>query len=93
MDRIEKMQLKEKQDYYTKQMVTYLPAIRHTLNITQKQLATRVGLTRQTIISFENRRRPLPWHTYLAFVLFFQQFKISRDFIDRFQLFDASLLV
>ena len=84
--------LKELQTHYAEQMVTYLPAIRQTLNVTQKELAERVGLTRQTIISFENRQRPLPWHTYLALVLYFQQHEISKDFMDRLDLFNSSLL-
>ena len=80
------------QKHYTEQMVIYLPAIRHTLNITQKQLAERVGLTRQTIMSFENRQRPLPWNTYLALILYFQQYEISKDFIEKLNLFDSGLL-
>jgi len=76
----------------TEQMVTYLPAIRHTLNITQRHLGERVGLTRHTIMSFENRQRPLPWHTYLALVLYFQQHEISKDFMVRMELFDSELL-
>ena len=89
---MEKRNLLKMQEHYTKQMVAYLPAIRHTLNITQRQLAERVGLTRQTIISFENRQRPLPWHTYLALVLFFQQHEVSRHFIERLELFNSKLL-
>ena len=89
---MEERRLQELQTHYAEQMVTYLPAIRHTLNITQKQLAEKVGLTRQTIISFENRQRPLPWHTYLALVLFFQQYEISKNFMDKLGLFDSELL-
>lgn len=72
--------------------MTYLPAVRQVLNVAQKELAEKVGLTRQTIISFENRQRPLPWQTYLALVLYFQQYEISKDFMDKLGLFDSSLL-
>jgi len=89
---MEKGGLEKLQMHYAEQMVTYLPAMRHTLNVTQKELAERVGLTRQTIISFETRQRPLPWHTYLALVLYFQQYDISRDFMNKLGLFDSSLL-
>ena len=92
VEAVESRRLKEMQGQYTDKMTTYLPAIRHTLNLTQKQLAEKVGLTRQTIISFENRQRSLPWHTYLALVLYFQQYEISRDFMDRLQLFNPELL-
>lgn len=80
------------QMYYTERLSTYLPVIRKTLRITQEQLAERVGLTRQTIISFEKRQRILPWHTYLALVLYFQQNETSRDFLERFELFDPEIL-
>jgi len=89
---VEQGGIKNLQTRYAEQLVAYLPAIRHTLNITQKELAVEVGLTRQTITSFESRQRPLPWHTYLALVFCFQQHEISKDFIDKIGLFDVELL-
>jgi len=88
----EKRKLKEMQKHYTEQMAVYLPAIRKTLNITQRQLASRIGITRHSIIGYEVHKNPMPWNTYLAMVLYFQQFEISKDFIDRFELFDAEIL-
>ena len=92
MGNVERRNLKEMQKYYTEQMATYLPAIRKTLNITQRQLAVKVGITRHSIIGYEHHKNVIPWNTYLALVLYFQQFEISKDFMDRFELFDSEVL-
>ena len=91
MNSVEKRKFKEMQKHYTEQMAVYLPAIRKTLNITQRQLAAKVGITRHSIIGYEVHKNPMPWNTYLAMVLYFQQFEISKDFMDRFELFDAKV--
>ena len=89
---MKKVEYIEMQKYYIEQMVTYLPAMRQVLKITQKQLAEKIGLTRQTIVSFENRQRPLPWNVYLSLVLFFQQHELSLNMIDKLNLFEAKIL-
>ena len=41
---MEKVEFLETQEYYIKQMITYLPAMRQVLKITQQQLAEKIGL-------------------------------------------------
>ena len=52
--------------------IELLPMLRVRLGLTQEQLGERIGTTRQTIISIENKKNPLTWSLFLAmFFLFF----------------------
>jgi len=80
------------QEKYTEKMITYLPVIRQSLKMTQKQLATKLGVSRQTIVVFENRKQTLPWSVYLALVFLFQQYEISKDLLDKLELFSIEFV-
>lgn len=54
-----------------KNMVENLPILRSKLNISQEQLANLLGVTRQTISSFESGQRKMTWSVFLALVLIF----------------------
>lgn len=54
-----------------KNMCNNLPVFRTKLNISQEDLADRLGVTRQSISAFESGQRKLTWSVFLALVLIF----------------------
>jgi len=76
------------QQDYIDRMVKSLPVLRASIRITQKELAQRIGITRQSMMAIETRKRPLQWATYLALVLVFQQSKDSMQLLSSLSLFD-----
>lgn len=80
------------QDEYIDRMVKNLPVLRASMRITQKELAQKIGITRQSMMNIETRRRPLQWSTYLALVLVFQQSEDSRKLLESLKLFDSKII-
>ena len=52
-------------------MADNMPMLRMKLGITQEEIAEIIGVSRHTIISIENKKRPMTWNTYLSLVLVF----------------------
>lgn len=48
-----------------------LSILRSKLNISQEELAGLLGVTRQTISSFESGQRKMTWSVFLALILIF----------------------
>ena len=55
----------------TEKMAENLPMLRTKLGFTQEDIAQRIGVSRHTVISMENKKRPMTWNTYLSLILFF----------------------
>ncbi len=89
---MEKEPLTQKQEEYIEKMVKHLPVLRTSIRITQKDLAKKIGVTRQSMMLIETRRRPLQWSTYLALVFVFQQFDDTKILIDSLEIYDAEIL-
>lgn len=89
---MEKEPLTQKQEEYIEKMVKHLPVLRTSIRITQKDLAKKIGVTRQSMMLIETRRRPLQWSTYLALVFVFQQFDDTKILLDSLEIYDAQLL-
>jgi transcriptional regulator with XRE-family HTH domain len=73
-------------------MVAYLPLLRKSLGITQNGLAKKLGVTRTTVMTFESRKRPLLFPTYLALVTVFMAHEDSRKIMEAFELFDREFI-
>lgn len=52
-------------------MAENLSILRSKLNLSQEELAHILGVTRQTISSFESGQREMTWSVFLALVLIF----------------------
>lgn len=63
-------------DYKRKQLIarmTYdLPVLRARLRISQEELATKIGVSRQTYNAIETGKKEMPWTTFMALVAVFQ---------------------
>lgn len=65
---------KEK-DILIMNMVDNLPTLRKRLDMTQADLASRIGIGRSSLTSIENRKRPMTWNTFLSLILIFTKNK------------------
>jgi DNA-binding XRE family transcriptional regulator len=61
----------EKRELLEKNMAKALPVLRARLNMTQAELADRIGITRQTLIKLEAEKAPVSWISFLALYTFF----------------------
>jgi len=50
-----------------------LSTIRAKTNISQDELASKLGITRQTITAIETKRRVMQWSTFVILLLFFSR--------------------
>ena len=71
------------QDEYIDNLIKNLPVLRAATRMTQAQLADKVGVSRQTIVAIETRKRLMPWTLYLAIMFVFQQHEESKELLDR----------
>ncbi len=70
-----------KESYICK-MVQTLPALRAKLNMTQAELAERMGVTRQTLTALENGSRPMSWSNFLALCFIFESNSETQAMLD-----------
>jgi DNA-binding XRE family transcriptional regulator len=77
---------------YIERMLKNLPALRASIGLTQEQLGKKLGMSRQTIVAIETRKRPLPWDLYLAMVCVFQQYEESQILLNSFELFNGEFV-
>ena len=52
-------------------MTDNLPMLRTRLGMTQEELADKIGVSRSTVISIENKKRDMTWNTFLSLMLLF----------------------
>lgn len=62
---------KDEKNALMKTMAENLPILRSKLNLSQEELAILLGVTRQTISSFESNQRKMTWSAFLALILIF----------------------
>lgn len=62
---------KDEKSALMKAMADNLPILRSKLNLSQEELAVLLGVTRQTISSFESNQRKMTWSVFLALILIF----------------------
>lgn len=85
----EKKEMVAMQDEFIDAMINNLPVLRASTGMTQAQLAGKVGVSRQTIVAIETRKRSMPWTLYLALVCVFQQYEESKKLLETFDLFET----
>lgn len=63
-----------KREILKNNMVKALPVLRTRLNMTQDELAKRIGITRQTLIKIEAGKTSISWITFLALYVYFNSY-------------------
>ena len=64
-----------------KNMSDNLVALRTLLHLTQAQLAEIMGVTRQTLVSYETGKRIMTWNTFLSLMFIFSQKRETRELL------------
>ena len=72
-----------KQDLMEK-MAENLPLFRKVLKLSQEDLAQILGISRFTVMLYENKRRPMTWSTFLALVCIFEKHPKTAILLDDF---------
>lgn len=62
---------KKQQLFFIKTLTAELPALRAKVGVSQSEIASLIGVSRQTYSSIECGKRLMSWSTYLSLVLFF----------------------
>lgn len=74
-------------------MIKNLPILRASVDLTQAQLAKKIGVSRQTMVAYETRKRFLPWSLYLAIICVLEQYEESQKLLDKLELLSLEFIV
>ena len=64
------------------QLINELPVLRARLNLSQEDVADRIGVSRQTYNSIESKRRNMTWNTSIALTTLFASNEKTRQMIE-----------
>lgn len=80
-----------RKEQLTDNMVSNLPVLRKALGVSQEGLANMIGLNRSTVAAIENRKRKLPWDTFLALLLVFTKNKETDRLLNAMEIYTDEL--
>lgn len=66
-----------------REITPFLPVLRSSIDVSQAEVACRIGISRQTYCAIEQGKRPMSWNTFLSLFLLFQTSKGSRALLER----------
>jgi DNA-binding XRE family transcriptional regulator len=72
-------------------MAENLKVLRNKLDLTQDELAGKVGISRQTLVNIENKRRDISWNTFVALITVFRAESSTSDLLDHFGIYTTEL--
>lgn len=82
---------KDEKENLATQLAIELPALRGKVGASQEEIASAVGISRQTYSAYENRTRPIPWSLYLALLFYFDYIPSTHYMIRQLELFPNEL--
>lgn len=72
-------------------LIKNLPTLRTMLHFSQSDLADRIGVTRQQIVSLETQKRRMTWMTFLAILFVFSENQETRLLLETFGIYTSDL--
>lgn len=78
-------------DELIKNMTENLPVLRAKLGITQEDLAEKIGISRSTIVSIENKKREMTWNTFLSLILVFTKNEDTNKLLNVMEIYTDEL--
>jgi len=72
-------------------MADNLMVLRNKLQLKQSELAGKVGISRQTLLEIEKKRRSMSWNTFVALLAVFREDGGTSDLLDHFGIYSAEL--
>ncbi len=73
-------------------MTNELSSLRNKAEISQDELATLIGISRQTYGDMERKKRRMSWGTYLSLVMFYDYNEKTHDMLRNIGVFPYSLV-
>ena len=80
-----------KREILIKNMVDNLPMLRKKLDISQKELADMIGVTRNTITNIECRKTNMTWNMFLSLILIFTKNKDTDKLLNILEIYTDEL--
>ena len=77
--------------HYTQLMAKTLPTLRAKLGLSQTQLATMIGVTRQTLSAVESGTRPLTWGGFISLLYVFTQNEDTLPLLQTLEIYTPEL--
>ena len=68
-------------------MTENLPMLRTRLGLTQEELADKIGVSRSTILSIENKNREMTWNTFLSLILLFTKNETTNKLLNVLEIY------
>lgn len=65
------------------QLINDLPILRARLGVSQEEVASKIGVSRQTYNSYEAKKRPIPWSVCVALITFFASNVKTREMMKK----------
>jgi len=72
-------------------MVKNLAVLRTMLNLSQAELASLIGLGRQSFVAIENRKRNMTWSVFLSLMFVFSQHPQTRALLELFEIYTPEM--
>lgn len=72
----------EERQTLIKELISQLPAFRKRLRISQSDLASKIGKSRQTVSDIERNVAPMGWDTYLAVIKVLEANSLFQDVVE-----------
>lgn len=78
---------KDEKEFFANQLAIELPSLRGKVNSSQEEIASAIGISRQTYSAYETRIRSIPWSLYLALFFYFDYMPRTHYMIRQLELF------
>ena len=78
-------------DELIKNMTENLPVLRAKLGITQEDLAEKIGISRSTIVSIENKKPEMTWNPFLSLILVFTKNEDTNKLLNVMEIYTDEL--
>lgn len=78
---------KEYKDNLVEKFTIELPALRGKVGASQEEVASSIGISRQTYSAYENHSRAIPWNIFLALLFYFDYIPSTHYIIRQLGLF------
>lgn len=69
-----------------------LPVLRAKIGLSQDDLSSIIGISRQTYSSIETKKRRMSWNTYLSLILVFENNEKTKNLLDAIGAFPKELI-
>ena len=75
----------------TKLLTEELPVLRAKIGVSQGEISSIIGVSRQTYSAIENKKRVMSWNVFLSLILFFEHNQATKDSLINAGIFPKSL--